>query len=399
MKYEALSKNPEKPNKISKLQSHLKKLVGVGVLGATLLTPTKAKGQEVPQPPETSASETYEEEEQQIPQEASPDIDREEYWLNLFTVEAFRRFPEYANKDFAQHVLEQHIEKSEDPSFLFNNIQYLKTYIGYKDILRQAVDKVLADDFYYHYLLHESSIDLYKELDNYKQILEEAAQKTVSQKNNFGQDESEQVLSNAETLFKHLTKTSAEYFLRKAVSNMVDGSPWGWDILRHSKEIKKYLSDADSILWIAAEKGIKYDANRFFFEFFLKIQKDENVFSDERRKELLNNIVEEDPEAFLSHFSDKESYWAEQITETSPYIADYLKSIAASDMNEKEKDKAAALIDAMLFDKHLTLEEMKATINDPVRAQKLALEIRSRKNYIGRQSLNRQFPAPKEENN
>lgn len=381
-------------NKINGLKSGLKKMVGMGVLGATLLAPTKAKGQEILQPPETSASETFTEEQPQVLQEVSPDLDREEYWLNLFTVEAFRRFPEYANKDFAKHVLEQHIEKSEDPSFLFNNIQYLKTYIGYKDILRQAVDKVLSDDFYYHYLLHESSIDLYKELDNYKQILEESAQKTVSQKNNFGQDESEQVLSNAETLFKHLTKTSAEYFLRKAVSNMVDGSPFGWDILRHSKEIKKYLPDADSILWTAAEKGIKYDANRFFLEFFLKIGNNKDVFSDEQRKELLSKIVEEDPEVFLSHFSDKESYWVEQITEASPYVADYLKSIAASDMNEKEKDKVTALIDAMLFDKHLTLEEMKTIVNDPIRAKKLAEEIRSRKNYIGRQSLDRQFPIP-----
>ena len=390
-----------KPN----IKSRLRKIAGAGILGATLITPLKAKGQEPPTSPDTTASETYEDEhqvaERESLQEASPDLDKEEYWLEMYTPEALKRFAEWGHKDFAEHLLEKHLEKTQnDPVLFLDNIQALKSYVGYKEILERSARSVLASDFYYTYLLQEALVDIYKDLDDYKNILEEAAQKSVTEKGKYGKDGSDQVLRNAEVLFKHLSKTSAEYYLQRAVNNMLDDKYFvGFDLLWEAETIKKYLPNAENILWTAAQRGIEIDAVRFFIEFF---RRPNNAFSEEKTLALIDKIVEEDPDYALS-FIIKEvqgevdlSIYSKLMLKGNSSILDHLRSIAQSEMTENEKERTAALIDAMIFDKHLTLEEMKAIVNDPPRAAKLAAEIRSRKNFIGRQSLNRHFPIPKQ---
>ncbi len=367
----------------------LGKLVRAGAIAAGLFSSERIYGQEKT-PPEIEISEDeikdgIKEQEEALKQKQEEDTlkEQEEFWLNLDTREAVRRFAEYANRDFAEHVLEYHVEKQ--PIYFLEEAHSLETYIDYKRILERAVEKALNNDSDCTYLLQSSTVDVYKILDNYTQFLERAAQKAID-------IFPIQILRYGETLFKHLPRTSAEYFLEKAVDQYMEIFPL--ELILNGILVKQYLPNADRILREAAEKSIDRSAIEFFTR-FLSMSSNEKIFSKETTKSLIIKVIEEDPVFILSIISKKraqESIYYRAVSEVNSIVLDQLKFIEDDDLlSYKEKEQVAVFIDALIFDKHLTVKELFKITNNTDEALKLGEEIVSRKNYIGKQSLQKYF--------
>ena len=319
----------------------------------------------------------------------------EKYWLSLDEGETIKRFPEYANLDFAQYVLEHCLEKN--PIVFLENADSLKEYIDYKGIIKKAVEKIInfdpnpkvdeslfasstgenegrpSED--YLFLITKSGVNSYKVLDNYKDLLEQAAELALK-------NSPVAIFNEPEMLFEYLSPTSAQYFFEKATYSCIDTMDPLFILINGTKNIKKYLPDADSILLDVMNKFIINKAQRALTLLLSPEFSEKKVFSDEKRKELIDKAIEEDPANALLYMDDK------TISDANPIILDYLKLIQKDEsMSLEEKEQVATFVDELIYDKHLTPKELLEIIKMPAEAKKLAEEIISQQNCIGRQGL------------
>ena len=370
-----------KPHLPTKKESgRFKKLVRAGALAAGLLGSTTVGAQEQEVVSQDTEWEESVEKQQKINDEEIAKT-KEEYWLKLPTREILERLSEYLSQNFVEHVLEYHLEKTRNSAINFvEYADFLKPYIGYRQILRRAVETAMEDEFYCSYLLQPKLIANYSDLENYTNLLERAAEKTVD-------NDPEQVVFQAEGLFTHLPHMAAEHYFLKAIYKLEDRPQ---TILSAGVNIKKYIPEAQSykILSDAADKGLQQNAILFFVDFYRWGK--EKVFSPEKLRELAGQVIWEDPEYALSFLDNEqgESFLKQMILESNSFLLGYLYDIARSSLTNSGKETAATFIEIMMQE-NLSPEDTIKKVGNTKNAKKLAEEILSNPKCIGRQSLSR----------